>query len=469
MLDYFPKFFTSRAISIYLVALLGISLIFFRHVLPVMWWFFGLAEVIAFFYFSNKLTLKWSDYSDSYFSKMLIQSSLIIRVAWVLFSYAFYSSLVGTPFDFSAADALGYHGEAQWVARMIREGNLAPYFSYINGRYSDMGYPFYLGILYWITGDSIIIARLLKALFSTLTVLYVYRLASRNFGEETGRMAGIFTMLFPNLIFYTGFHLKEVEMVFLVMLFLERADALIRLKRVSILKVFVLILIGGCLFFFRTVLGAAALFALFTALIFSNREVSKSGQRWFVSLWIVLAITFFMGGNIASEVEEIWESRNQNQQESMEWRSEREGGNAFAKYASATVFAPAIFLLPFPTMVNIDSQPNQMMMNGGYYVKNIMAFFVLMAFYFLISGKKWRDNILLTTFILGYLIIIAFSSFAQSERFHQPALPVFLILAAYGVNNITEKHKKLFNIYLGLIFIILIAWSWFKLAGRNMV
>jgi hypothetical protein len=33
----------------------------------------------------------------------------------------------------------------------------------------------------------------------------------------------------------------------------------------------------------------------------------------------------------------------------MEWRSTRVGGNSFAKYATAGVFAPLIFTIPFPT------------------------------------------------------------------------------------------------------------------------
>ena len=35
------------------------------------------------------------------------------------------------------------------------------------------------------------------------------------------------------------------------------------------------------------------------------------------------------------------------------------GGNAFAKYAGTAVFAPLIFTIPFPTMVNTPYQENQ--------------------------------------------------------------------------------------------------------------
>lgn len=468
MLDFFPKFITSKAVTYYFAVLAVVTVLFINRMLPFMWIMTGSLSVLFFFHFSNKLTQDWKDYTDQSFSKKLFLYALLIRVIWVIFSFLLYTIMVGSPFDFSAADAMGYHGEAEWLVSMIRQGDISPYFRYIGGNYSDMGYPFYLGLLYSITDNSIFIARLLKALFSAWTVLLVYKIAVRNFGEEVGRIAGVFAMLMPLLVFYTGLHLKEIEMVFLSTLFLERAELVIRSSKANFMAIVVLTLVTSLLFLFRTVLGAAALFSLFTALLLSADKVTKTWKRIFVSVWVILAVAFFLGGNIAAEVEEVWENRNLSQEKSMEWRSEREGGNSFAKYASATVFAPAIFIIPFPTMVKVESQPNQMMFHGGYFVKNVMAFFVMLAILLLIVQKKWRENLLILSFVLSYLLIVAFSSFAQSERFHQPALPIMLILAAFGVSQFEEKHKKYFNYYLIFLVVANIAWSWFKLAGRGL-
>lgn len=468
MLDYFPKFFSSKAITYYFASLAIVSVMFYNSAMPLIWILTGSLAVLFFLYFSNKLTQDWKDFTHQSFAKKLFLYALLIRVVWVVFSYFLYSIMVGTPFNFSAGDALGYHGEAEWLVTMIRQGNLSPYFEYIGSNYSDMGYPFYLGVLYSITDSSIFITRLLKALFSAWTVLLIYKIAVRNFGESVGRIAGVFTMLMPLLIFYTGLHLKEVEMLFLSTLFLERAEKVIRSSKANFIAIAILTLVTALIFLFRTVLGAAALFSLFTTLLFSNNRVTKTWKRIFVSIWVILAITFFLGGNIAAEVEQVWENRNLNQEQSMEWRSERQDGNAFAKYASATVFAPAIFIIPFPTMVNIDTQQNQMMFHGGYFIKNVMAFFVMFAFLILFLQKKWRENLLISSYVLAYLLIVAFSAFAQSERFHQPAIPIMMIFAAYGVSQFQEKHKKYFNYYLILLVVINVAWSWFKLAGRGL-
>ena len=67
-------------------------------------------------------------------------------------------------------------------------------------------------------------------------------------------------------------------------------------------------------------------------------------------------------------------------------------GNQWAKYATGTVMAPMMFVLPFPTMVDVDRQYNQQMINSGNYVRNFMGIFVLIGLFGAIfTQKKWRD------------------------------------------------------------------------------
>ena len=148
----------------------------------------------------------------------------------------------------------------------------------------------------------------------------------------------------------------------------------------------------------------------------------------------------------------------------------REGGNKLAKYGSATLFAPAIFVIPIPTMVDIDDQQNQMLQNGGFLEKDVLSFFVYIALSALIFRyKSWRRHLLILLFIAGYLTVIAMSAFAMSERFHLPAMPVFVILAAFGITQVTKRQKKYFPIYLFILGFVVLAWNWFKLAGRGLI
>lgn len=432
------------------------------------WIVFGLVEVIGFFYFSNTLTKKWSFISSKKFVKNIFLCTFLIRVAWVFFSYFFFNSMTGQPFEFHASDALHYHNESWWfTAYPLSIDSIEGYFGW--AALSDRGYFIYLSTIYRIFGDSIIIVRLIKALLGAWTCVILYRFAVRTFGEEVGRIGAILYMLMPNLIYYTGLHLKETEMIFLLVAFIDRADYTLRSKDYSFFNIALCLLLGGLLFLFRTVLGVTAFFALFSAVLFSNAQVIKWKKRLMLFVWVIVAVLYFMGGRIMTEVEEIWMLRGENQQTNIEYRSTREGGNQLAKYASASIFAPAIFILPFPTMVETPLQESMRLLHGGYYVKNLMAFFTMFALIWVFRNKKWRDYVLIGSFTIFYLIVIALSAFASSERFHLPVLPFELIMGAFAITKITNKTKKYYDFYLVLLFLIVVGWNWFKLAGRGAI
>lgn len=466
LLNYFPKYFTNKAIQLYIIVLIVVSVIFFRFTMQWYMFEFGLLEVVGFFYFSNILSKKWSRLHPKTFENKLFISSLVIRLVWVVFSYFFYVEMTGVPFEFGAADSQGYNYLATEISRQ-GYSSLGTIFQGMD--FADRGYATYLGTVYMIFGNVVIIPRFLKAFWGAWSAVLVYRVASRSFGERVGRIAAIFFMLMPNLIYYCGLHLKEVEMVFLIVAFIERADNLLRSKKNTFLNIFLPLLLAAVMFTFRSVLGLTALFSLFTALMFSSKKILGFGQRFIIGIWVVAVIGFLAGGKIATEVEQLWRDKSTQQEGNMEWRSVRENGNKFAKKASFAVFAPAILIIPIPTMVDIEFQMNQQLINGGNFDKEILAFFVFLSLIWVIKNRKWRDFTLIGSFMIGYLMVIAMSSFAQSERFHQPALPFILMFAAFGITKVTNKSKKYYLVYLILLFFVIIAWSWFKLAGRELV
>jgi hypothetical protein len=85
---------------------------------------------------------------------------------------------------------------------------------------------------------------------------------------------------------------------------------------------------------------------------------------------------------------------------------------------------------PLPTLVNIDTQKNQMLLNGSYFIRNILAFFFFLSLFVLYRQKKLGESSLLISFIFSYLAILGLSTFAISERFHLPVFPFIIILAA---------------------------------------
>ena len=472
MLNYFPQYFVNRAIALYFIALVAVFALFTNNFMQLQFLPFGIAAVVGFFYFSNILTKKWNSCPEKKFKKKLFITALVIRVVWVIFSYFYYFTQTGTPFDMFG-DAWGYHQCGTEIAAGLREGNWGIFAVYLEiFGFSDVGFMSYMGVIYWLTGDSIIIARLLNALYSAFMCVLIYNLTRRNFGESTGRIAGILSMLMPHFVYYCGLHLKEMVMVFLSVAFVERADYLLRSKKYNFLNIALPILLAGVLFTFRTILGATALLAFFSAVVFSSAKVINWKKRILVGVWIIAVVGYFAGGRIAAEVEELWELGTiESQQENMEWRAQRMGdySNEFARYAGVAVFASMIFTIPFPTIVNIELQTIQQRRNGDNFVKNIMSFFTIFGIFLLLYRRKWRDHVLILAFLTGYLAILAMSNFAHSERFHMPSLPFALIIASYGISQMDNEKKKYFNWWTMVIFVAIIIWSWFKLAGRGIV
>jgi 4-amino-4-deoxy-L-arabinose transferase-like glycosyltransferase len=319
-------------------------------------------------------------------------------------------------------------------------------------------------------GPNILGVRFFHCLVSATTCVLIYQLAKRHFGEGVGRMSAIFCMLMPNLVYYCGIHLKEADMVFLTVLFVDSIDRMIVSSKFNT-KCFILALLSFlAVFAFRTVLGAIELIATFVALVFNKGPLNNWWKRITIIVVVAIAMSVTMIGNrIMGEFEEVWKGRVMNQRAGMEWRAERESGNSFARYASKTVFAPLIFTLPFPTMVNTPGQENQQMLHGGNYVKNIMSGFVIFALVMLLLNGDWRKHTMPLAIMIGYLMVIAFSNFAHSERFHQPALPFELMFAAVGISMLKKKHVKWIDYWMYGIVVANIAWAWFKLAGRGMV
>ena len=89
---------------------------------------------------------------------------------------------------FNAADSMVYHDAANSIL----------YHGFSNLRsalwgmgMSDRGFPVFLGLIYSVFGDYVIIPRIINAFIGAWSVLLIYNIAKRSFGEQAGRIAGI--------------------------------------------------------------------------------------------------------------------------------------------------------------------------------------------------------------------------------------------------------------------------------------
>ncbi|GAB3544116.1 glycosyltransferase family 39 protein [Spirosoma fluminis] len=467
LVTHVPRYFTRKGITAFVAITVLTIVLFFHRIIPIPSLVFNLVEVIFFFRLTSTLSVRWADLSTLTFTKRLTKVAFAIRLAWVVFSYFYYQVTTGQPFEFQSADSLGYHNEAIWLAGLLKDNKWPVYVAYIGKNYSDLGYPTYLGILYYAFGDYVLIPRLIKVLLGSLTCLLVYKIGKNNFGESTGRMAGIMAMLVPNLIYYCGLHVKETEMVFLTVWFVYLGDKLIRNRKIKAGDLSHLFLIGALLFLFRTVLAACLIGSLGLATLLTSRQVSILSRR--VSLLMVLAVAslLIVITPVGDNITEYLHASDQSQTKQMWSFSVREGANKLAHHGSRGVFLPFMLMAPFPTLVYIYDQQNTMMLGGAYFTRNVYAFFVFVALFILYKRKQLKGHVLLLAVIFSYVFVLASSGFALSERFHLPLVPFLLVLASYGVSQMNLQNRRYYVPYLILIGLLVIGWNWFKLAGRS--
>ena len=450
----------------YAITLALVSALFIKHALPLKFVLFGAVSVVVFFTYVSQLTVRWRDYPEHLFQRRIFIIALIIRLVYVVFIYYFYISETGEPHAYhkgdeglyqEMAELWGYYGFEEFRSTMQAFMDL-----------SDSGYCYWLGFLYSLFGTHVLVGRVVKCFIDAFTCVLLYNLGKRNFGDAAGRITAIFYMLMPNAWFYCGVTLKEIEMGFLVILFAERADSALHSTKLKLQDFIIPLLCIGAMLTIRTAMAAVMTAALGAALVFGSQKQLQLWQKIVLisifGVWMLSTI----GVELLQESSELWQGRNENQAIGYQYRSERENGNTFAKYASASVLAPFIFTIPFSSMVSVLNQENQMMLHGGNFIKNILSGLTIFALFLLLKRGDWRKHVLPIALMCGYLVVLVFSNFAHSERFHFPVLALELMFAAYGVTLVTNKHKRIYMIWMVIICVANIVWAWIKLAGRGL-
>lgn len=477
--SYFPKNMANLCVLVYVITLLAVSVFFNGHIMPWWLWMFGIISVLLFFHGSNYFTKLWHNKPERLFSQKLFLWAFFIRTVYAIFIYYFNYEHYGTYYESSEGDITWYVPTALEIAKQFSEGNwneiVQTWLGY-GVDISDMGYIIYLSFLYWITDSmsDVVLPLILKAVYGAITCIMMYRIAKRHFGEHVGRMTGIFCMLQFNMIWWCGSMMKETEMVFIMVWYIYEMDRVLSRGNFKLQNLTGAIILGSLLFTFRGALGLVAFGSLFLAILLSDSKVVNLATKIVAGILVALVLSISYGENIMDMVQDTRSKIESGdyQTTNMEWRTQRDQGNKFAKYAGAAVFAPLIFTIPFPNMVyTYQSQEMQMMVSGGNFEKNILSFFVIMVMLIFVFSGEWRKHVFPIAMLLGYLIALVLSVFAQSGRFHMPAIPLELMFAAYGISILykDKTYRRWFYYVLAIEVVACIAWAWFKLAGRGWI
>ena len=442
-------------------------------------WIVASISVVLFFYGGQAMSKSWEQKKEKAFIKNIFIVGLAIRVIWVLYCYFF--------FNF---DHYGYlHGEdadtgwymgfgrnlTEWLAGDAKL-SLSEIISKNGSAIDDTGYPMWLGLLYLLFGveNEVFIPMMFKCILGAYCAISIYRVAKRHYGEGVARMAAIFVAINPNMIYWCGNMFKEIEMVFLCCVAIDNFDRVLSSgQRYTFKNLLPGLLATIAVFFFRSALAILILLAVFAHIVMVSNRVMSLGKKILAGVLVATVLLVSMGDRIRIQSRQLVEAAQSDRQDvNMEWRSTRSGGNSFAKYAGAAVFAPLIFTIPFPTFNSaLESQYLQMQLGGGSYIKNILSFFVILVMLMMLISGEWRRHVFILAYTVGYHVILVMSEFAHSGRFHMPVIPMLMLFAAYGIQiaKTNGKLKRWFPIALIVEVAACLAWNWFKLKGRGMI
>ena len=456
-------------IGLYLLALIVISVAFREHALQWKWMLWGIAEVLFFFVLTTVFYPRWKNDDTKRFKWKIFLVAFVIRGLFAFLVAYYYYYETGKAFEYGAGDSMNYHSTASYLSQCVRHGYILYIFKYLNAvtmGWSDQGYTLWLTLIYTIFGRSLLTPRLFKALMSAYLCVVVYKLGTRTFGERTGRLAAVMTVFMPIFVQICGMHTKEMEMIFLSILALERMDYLIRSKKYTVWNILCPILLIGLTFGFRTIIGMSLIFAFIVFVLLSPKElVGKKGKIITVATTVVVFFVFLLSP-IGREMRIIYYVKFSDLDYQMEkYASE---GMKHSELAQSWILAPGAFVLPLSPMVE-EAPDHNKMIHGCTYVKNFLAFFAMLAIVIAFRQKKWRDFSLIGAYELSYLVMIMFSFAANSERYHEPAIPLIILMSAYAMTHLRRKDLKLFYVYCGVLFVALVVWNWLKLSARGLV
>lgn len=484
---FFPSRIAKSGLIVGALSIVTVLTFFSEQAMSAYLYLIFVLEVALFLGMSQHYSHEWAKFSQKKFIRYIFLIGLLLRIPFTLYHHIENVNNFGLLYYSHLEDIEVYVGlPKQAVDNILQRGDwnfIGMFTKYI--QFDDLGAPILNTFILLLTGNANPCGAVLlvNVIMGAITPIFVYRIASRHFGEDVGRLTGLFCMLNPNMIWWCCVMMKETQMVFFTCWFLDRMDAVLMRGKVSVAEVIPVALIGMYVFLYRAALGILLFMAFFAALVLMSHRIVSFGKK--IMAGVLVTIVLFLGyGQQMQDQAQYLRSQafGEGQRENMEWRSRRSNGNEFAKYASKAVFAPLIFTIPFPTLTfTHERQVSLMEVAGGNMIKNLFSFFVILCMFFFLLTGEWRQHVFLIAYLIGYLIILAFSVYAQSGRFHMPAIPFEMMFAAYGIKLIQlnvpltthvgrkSTYMRWYNYWCILCVVFAVFWQWFKLKGQGII
>jgi hypothetical protein len=299
---------------------------------------------------------------------------------------------------------------------------------------SPKGYIYLVGVLYWLFGSWALVPKILNGCVGALTVPLVHDLALRITGQEAVAVRSArFTAYFPSLVLWSALNLRDIWIVFLILLICKQAIQLqesFRLRNLALLVFSILIVMQ-----FRDYIFFAIAAPMIVSFFVRGRaNVARNATIGMLLALVVIAIDASGGVARKMRIPDL-ETLTQYRQYTGFGGSKVEANADVSTPGRALAFLPigvAYFLLaPFPwQLTNLRQLLTLPEMLFLYF---LMAPMVRGILHLLRHRLAHSLMVIMTTVGLTVGYALGQANVGTAYRYRAQVLPFYLIFAAAGL------------------------------------
>lgn len=421
---------------------------------------------IFFFLVSNPAFPAWYD-GLLQLSMLLIGAALIImliktkvgRGTWflifvyhVLFAFLMRSidvAVYNNPLGAFTADNAFYQYCGEHYAN-YPISNLFQYLSYNGYNIDDFGYPIIMWIGYHFFGGNGLNAIIFfNGFVIALGSYYLYRLSLNFVSHAYAKLVALLWGTMPFAIYTSSVGLKENFFAFCVICVFYFFYQYVHQKKKNAFVCCIISILS--LFLFRLAVGYFAIISIACYYVVKKNLIKRNLKLF---LWLLLICSIPLFPIVTKSVL---------QQRGYEYEVIVEGQDTKTEATGGTVALltniVAGFIGPIPNFVAKDPVKHTYITRYSFtpFLKIVISFFFLYAIY-IIYRKQDVSVIPFIVFVILNILMMIFTFFTLHDRYHWPAIPLFLIISAWGYHQyIKNRGTNKYLLYLvGISFLIII-------------
>lgn len=428
--------------------------------------------IIFFIFFllvSNSVFPAWYD-SLLQLSMLLIGAALIImliktkvgRGTWflifvyhVLFAFLMRSidvAVYNNPLGAYAVDSVFYQYCGEHYAN-YPIGSLFQYLTYNGFSIDDFGYPIIMWIGYHFFGGHGLNAIIFfNGFVIALGSYYLYRLSLNFVGHAYAKLVALLWGIMPFAIYTSSAGLKENFFAFCVIcVFYFFYQYVYQKKKASIVYCIIFLL---SLFLFRLAAGYFAILSIISYYVLQPNFVRRHLKSFiFIVLVCIVPLFPIITSSVLKQRGYDYESISA----SKDTKTEATGG-----VVASVTNVVAGFIGPIPNFIANDPVKHTYITRYSYtpFIKIIISFFFLYGLYFIVKKRQDLGIVPLFIFIILNMIMMIFTFYTLHDRYHWPAIPLFLIVSAWGYTKACEWGGRTLRMYkfyvIGVMLLIVV-------------